>query len=74
MKLCDIGGGIGLYSIGCAGYGFKRAVLADDFNDPVNHEVGDSILDLHRGYGVEVVSNDASGRALRETQMMDGGN
>ena len=57
-RVCDIGGGIGLFSIGCAAVGMD-SVLLDDFNDPVNREVGAGILDLHRSYGVRVLSMDA---------------
>ena len=44
IEICDLGGGIGLFSVGCASYGMKRSVLIDDFDDSVNHRVGDSIL------------------------------
>lgn len=58
LEICDLGGGVGLFSIGCAAFGLKRTVLVDDFSDSVNQRVGNSILDLHRDYGVEVVSRD----------------
>jgi SAM-dependent methyltransferase len=58
LEVCDLGGGIGLFSVGCAAYGFKRTVLVDDFNDSVNHKVGDSIFSLHKRLGVEVISSD----------------
>ncbi len=58
LALCDLGGGIGSFSIGCAAYGWKRVVLVDDFDDSVNHKVGASILDLHRKAGVEVIARD----------------
>jgi SAM-dependent methyltransferase len=58
MALCDLGGGIGMFSAGCAAYGLKRTVLIDDFGDPINHKVGESALDLHRRLGVEVISRD----------------
>jgi 2-polyprenyl-3-methyl-5-hydroxy-6-metoxy-1,4-benzoquinol methylase len=58
LEICDIGGGIGLFSLGCAALGLRRTVLVDDFNDAVNHQLGDSILDIHRRYGIEVVSRD----------------
>ncbi|SDW04438.1 class I SAM-dependent methyltransferase [Thiocapsa roseopersicina] len=57
-EICDLGGGIGLFSAGCAAYGAKRMVLVDDFDDPVNHQIGAGILDLHRTLGVDVVSRD----------------
>ncbi len=56
-SVCDIGGGIGLFSLGCAVTGLK-ATLVDDFRDPVNIEHGDGILDLHRSRGVRVVCRD----------------
>lgn len=56
VSICDLGGGLGLFSIGCAALGVKRVVLVDDFKDPVNKKFGDGVLDLHRDYKVEVVS------------------
>jgi SAM-dependent methyltransferase len=58
VEICDIGGGIGLFSVGCAAYGMKRVVLVDDFQDVVNRRVGGSILDIHRKFGVEVIVKD----------------
>lgn len=58
VEICDLGGGVGLFSAGCAALGLKRTVLVDDFQDPVNQRIGDSILGLHRGCGVEVISRD----------------
>jgi 2-polyprenyl-3-methyl-5-hydroxy-6-metoxy-1,4-benzoquinol methylase len=55
LEVCDIGGGIGLFSVGCAAYGMKRSVLIDDFDDSVNRRVGESILDLHKRNGVEII-------------------
>ncbi|MBW4623007.1 MAG: class I SAM-dependent methyltransferase [Cyanosarcina radialis HA8281-LM2] len=55
LEICDLGGGIGLFSVGCAAYGMKRTVLIDDFDDSVNHQFGNSILDLHKSLGVEVI-------------------
>jgi SAM-dependent methyltransferase len=58
FEVCDIGGGVGLFSVGCAALGVKRSVLIDDFNDAINHQIGPTILDIHRSYGVEVASRD----------------
>jgi SAM-dependent methyltransferase len=58
LSICDIGGGLGLFSVGCAAVGFKRVVLIDDFRDAINREVGDSIFALHTKYGVDVHSRD----------------
>jgi len=66
LELCDLGGGIGLFSVGCAALGMKRVVLVDDFDDPINHKVGASILDLHRNLGVEVVSRDVIDEGIRD--------
>ncbi|RII27770.1 MAG: hypothetical protein CXR31_05965 [Geobacter sp.] len=62
--VCDLGGGIGLFSVGCAALGFKRVFLVDDFNDTVNRRVGPSVLDLHRHYGVEIISRDVIAEGL----------
>jgi len=58
LEVCDLGGGIGLFSAGCAAYGLKRTVLVDDFNDSTVHQFAASILDLHRRLGVTVVRSD----------------
>jgi len=58
LEICDLGGGIGLFSSGCAAYGMKRVLLIDDFDDNINHLVGNSVLDLHKRFGVEIISRD----------------
>jgi SAM-dependent methyltransferase len=64
--ICDVGGGIGLFSLGCAALGM-RVTLVDDFGDPVNAAVGPGILDLHRSRDIEIVRRDviADGVELR---------
>ena len=57
LRICDIGGGVGLFSVGCAAVGM-RVVLVDDFSDAVNSQLGDSVLDLHREHGVSIISRD----------------
>jgi SAM-dependent methyltransferase len=57
LSVCDLGGGIGLFSIGCAALGMKVTVI-DDFQDEVNKQCGSAILELHKSYGVDVVSAD----------------
>lgn len=57
ITVCDIGGGIGLFSVGCAAIGMK-SILLDDFRDELNLQCGNSILDLHRSYGVEIIERD----------------
>ena len=66
LEICDIGGGVGLFSLGCAACGLKRTVLVDDFNDSVNHRFGASILDIHRSHGVEIVSRDVIARGISD--------
>jgi len=57
VTICDLGGGIGLFSPGCAAIGM-RSILVDDFSDSVNfnhRSVPDSV---HRPLGVHVLSCD----------------
>ncbi|MCP9456542.1 MAG: class I SAM-dependent methyltransferase [Nitrospira sp.] len=54
----DIGGGVGMFTLLCRALGWGRVVLIDDFRDPVNEELGDGILDIHRQAGVEVITRD----------------
>jgi SAM-dependent methyltransferase len=56
-RVCDLGGGIGLFSPGCAALGMY-ATLVDDFNDPVNREFADVPRAVHEHYGVRVVNAD----------------
>lgn len=58
LSICDIGGGIGLFSAGCAAIGMKRVLLVDDFGDVNNRDVAEGTLALHRRLGVEVHSRD----------------
>src|SRR4029434_7863423 len=57
MSICDIGGGVGLFSPGCAALGMN-ALLVDDFADPINRRIGDSVFVVHRKYGVRILSRD----------------
>jgi SAM-dependent methyltransferase len=56
--VCDIGGGVGLFSLGCAALGM-RSILVDDFADPIGGYPAERLTDLHRRHGVEVVRQDA---------------
>jgi 2-polyprenyl-3-methyl-5-hydroxy-6-metoxy-1,4-benzoquinol methylase len=51
--ICDLGGGVGLFSAGCAALGM-RVTLVDDFQE----HAGADTLKLHRGLGVIVESRD----------------
>lgn len=53
-RVADLGGGIGMFSVGCAALGMD-AVLVDDFEDAVNLQHGGGPLALHAKYGVTVV-------------------
>jgi SAM-dependent methyltransferase len=70
IELVDVGGGIGLFTLGCARCGM-RATLIDDFLDPVVACVGPSVLDVHRRAGVRVVARDAvrDGLGLRPSSV-----
>lgn len=68
LEVCDLGGGVGLFSVGCAACGFKRTMLIDDFNDPVNHRVGASVFELHRRLGVVVESRDVVHRGMQDIE------
>lgn len=66
--LCDLGGGIGLFSVGCAALGL-RATLVDDFADDINQRYGADALDAHRRYGVRVVAKNV----IEDTLQFDDG-
>jgi SAM-dependent methyltransferase len=57
VAVCDLGGGIGLFSVGCAALGI-RVTLVDDFGDSVNRDYAQVPQQLHKAHGVEVVSSD----------------
>lgn len=56
-SLCDLGGGIGLFSVGCAASGM-RATLVDDFNDSVNRDFAAVPVTVHQSHGVNVINSD----------------
>lgn len=63
-SICDIGGGIGLFSLGCAAIGFRKVFLVDDFADQINKQLGTAIFDIHHRYGVEIISRDVVAAGL----------
>jgi SAM-dependent methyltransferase len=65
ISVCDIGGGVGLFSPGCSTLGMY-ATLIDDFADPVNRRVGDSPLAVHTQYHVRVISRDVISDGLAD--------
>lgn len=62
-RICDLGGGIGLFSVGCAALGMS-CVLADDFGDEVNQQYGDEQFALHKKLGVDIVGKDVISERL----------
>lgn len=52
--VCDIGGGIGMFSVGCAALGMA-ATLVDDFGDEINRTTGLAQLPVHETHGVSVL-------------------
>jgi len=55
--ICDVGGGICMFSLGLAALGY-RSILVDDFGDEFCREFAQSAVGLHQRYGVEIVSRD----------------
>jgi 2-polyprenyl-3-methyl-5-hydroxy-6-metoxy-1,4-benzoquinol methylase len=56
-RIADIGGGLGLFSVGAAVLGM-RVTLVDDFQDRGNISIADPILNIHRRLGVEIDRRD----------------
>jgi SAM-dependent methyltransferase len=57
-RIGDIGGGLGLFSPGCAALGFDT-VLLDDFKDAWHQSVAEDVFErVHRPLGVRIVSRD----------------
>lgn len=63
IRLCDIGGGISLFPVGCAAAGIKTTVV-DDFRDPRQFPVDDSVLQIHRRHGVQLITRDFIAQGL----------
>ena len=55
--LCDLGSGVGMFGICCHDLGWQVTCI-DDFHDPVNVQLGDAALAVHRRHGVRVVNAD----------------
>lgn len=71
VKIADIGGGVGLFSVGCAALGMQ-SLLIDDFGDEVNRQVGQSIFEIHKSYGVEIICKNAVENEIEfEPQSLD---
>jgi SAM-dependent methyltransferase len=62
-RLIDVGGGISLFTVGCALLGLN-AVLIDDFSDPDNLRFGPDLLREHRVAGVEIIERDVVAQSI----------
>lgn len=62
-SVCDIGGGLGMFSVGCAVIGMD-STLIDDFQDEGNKLQADEVLALHRSRGVKVMCRDVAAEGL----------
>ena len=56
-RICDIGGGVGLFSPACAALGYNTT-LVDDFKDEINFSSGNDVFAPHARHGVRVMSCD----------------
>src|SRR5215469_5613265 len=64
-SICDIGGGIGLFSTGCAALGM-RTLLIDDFADSINKQLGERAFVAHKKLGVRIESRDVIRKGLAD--------
>lgn len=69
--VADIGGGAGLFSVGCAAAGMT-VTLIDDFGDQGSSDYGNKPMQVHRQHNVNILRRDviASGLGL-DTESMD---
>jgi 2-polyprenyl-3-methyl-5-hydroxy-6-metoxy-1,4-benzoquinol methylase len=70
-SVCDIGAGVGLFTVGCAALGAKLVILLDDFGDGPLSEIDRRVLETHRTYGVEVAQRDILSAGLRDLGTFD---
>jgi len=68
LEICDLGGGLSPFSIGCVASNFKRTVLVDDFDDPNNQKVGDEPIKLHKKYGIEIFTRDFVEKGIEDIE------
>jgi SAM-dependent methyltransferase len=62
-RICDIGGGVGIFSPGCAALGYDTT-LVDDFKDGINLRFGNGAFAPHAKHGVRMVSRDVVAEPL----------
>jgi SAM-dependent methyltransferase len=68
--IVDIGGGVGLFSLGAAKLG-ARSILVDDFKWLRQQQFGDEVFALFDRYGVEVVERDVITDGLEFPEQVD---
>lgn len=68
LEICDLGGGLSPFSIGCAALEFKRSIVVDDFDDSNNHKVGNEPKKLHKEYGVEIFERDIVEKGIEDIE------
>jgi len=56
-RVCDIGAGFGLFSLGCAALGMSSTMVDDFQDDDIRNNCG-KFLELHRRYGVTAIRRD----------------
>lgn len=69
--IVDIGGGVGLFAVGCAALGFRRSVLVDDFGDGLLSERDVAALELHQRFGVEILRRDVTVEGIDDLDGID---
>jgi len=57
VTVCDLGGGLNVFTPGCAAMGW-RAILVDDCNDAIHKQWGERVYAIHRAKGVELIRRD----------------
>jgi SAM-dependent methyltransferase len=61
--ICDVGGGVCLFSLGLSALGYD-AILIDDFGDDWHGQSAQGALGLHSRYGVQIVSTDVLAKGV----------
>jgi SAM-dependent methyltransferase len=61
--ICDVGGGICLFSLGLSALGYD-AILIDDFGDDWHSQSAQGALGLHSRYGVQIISTDVLAKGV----------
>ena len=68
LEICDLGGGLSPFSIGCASLEFKRSIVVDDFDDSNNHVVGNEPKNFLKEHGVEIFERDIIEKGIEDIE------